>query len=194
MEPLVSIIIPVYGVEQFIGQCLESVIVQTYKNLEVIIINDGTKDKSADIAKDYARRDSRIKVFDFENGGVSVARNRGLSLCKGDYIFFVDGDDWINKCMLQDLVNHATTNDVDMIKFGVEEIDLEKNKCDLITFKKQQVFQDKLLDKYFEGVLWIMPCNALYKRDLALQVKFPEHLTYEDNYTAAMYLALAKKY
>ena len=85
-EPLVSVIIPVYGVEKYIGQCLESVINQTYKNLEIIVINDGTKDRSADIAKEYAKKDSRIKVYDYENGGVSLARNRGMDFSKGEYI------------------------------------------------------------------------------------------------------------
>lgn len=76
-KPLISVIIPVYGVEKYIAQCLESVISQTYKNLEIIVVNDGTKDRSAEIAKDYAAKDSRIKVYDFKNGGLSVARNRG---------------------------------------------------------------------------------------------------------------------
>ena len=77
---LISVIIPVYGVEKYIAQCLEYVINQTYKNLETIIINDGNKDRSAEIAKEYAAKDSRIKVYDFENGGVSVARNGGLEI------------------------------------------------------------------------------------------------------------------
>ena len=95
-EKLISVIIPVYGVEKYIHQCLDSIITQSYKNLEIIVINDGTRDRSAEIAKEYARKDSRIRVYDYENAGVSVARNRGLDLAKGDYISFVDSDDWLN--------------------------------------------------------------------------------------------------
>ena len=95
-QPLISVIIPVYGVEKYIAQCLESVINQKYKNLEIIVVNDGTKDRSAEIAKEYAAKDSRIKVFDFENGGLSVARNRGLEIATGDYISYIDSDDWID--------------------------------------------------------------------------------------------------
>ena len=95
-QPLISVIIPVYGVEKYISQCLESVINQTYKNLEIIVVNDGTKDRSAEIAKEYAAKDSRIKVYDFKNGGLSVARNRGLEIAIGDYISYIDSDDWLD--------------------------------------------------------------------------------------------------
>lgn len=99
-KPLISVIIPVYGVEKYIAQCLDSIINQTYKNLEVIVVNDGTKDRSAEIAKEYATKDSRIKVYDFQNGGLSVARNRGLEIATGDYISYIDSDDWLEqKCM-----------------------------------------------------------------------------------------------
>ena len=103
-KPLISVIIPVYGVEKYIAQCLESVINQTYKNLEIIVVNDGTKDRSAEIAKKYAAQDSRIKVYDFENGGISVARNRGLEIATGDYISYIDSDDWLDKRMYETLL------------------------------------------------------------------------------------------
>ncbi|WP_302178527.1 glycosyltransferase family 2 protein [Phascolarctobacterium succinatutens] len=99
-QPLISVIIPVYGVEKYISQCLESVINQTYKNLEIIVINDGTKDRSAEIAKKYAAKDSRIKVYDFKNGGVSLARNRGVNLANGEYIAYLDSDDWVDNKIL----------------------------------------------------------------------------------------------
>ena len=157
------------------------------------MINDGTKDKSAEIAKEYARNDYRIKVYDFQNCGVSVARNRGLFYSRGEYIVFVDGDDWVATNMLSDLIHYANSTDVDMIKYGVEEINFARNKHNLIKFNNKRIYCNNILKKYFEGVLWTMPCNALYKRELALSVRFPEGLTYEDNYTAGMYLALAKK-
>ena len=103
-EPLLSVIIPVYGVEKYISQCLKSVIQQTYKKLEIIVINDGTKDQSALIAKEYACVDERIKVYDFDNGGLSVARNRGLEIAQGKYVAFLDGDDCIEPDMYLGLI------------------------------------------------------------------------------------------
>lgn len=120
---LISVIIPVYGVEKYIGKCLESVIQQTYKNLEIIVINDGTKDKSAEIAKKYAAKDHRIKVYDYPNGGLSVARNRGLEHAHGDYIAFLDSDDWLDLKMYETLIKVALDNDADMVKCGFMETD-----------------------------------------------------------------------
>lgn len=110
-QPLISVIIPVYGVEKYISQCLESVINQTYKNLEIIVINDGTKDRSAEIAKKYAAKDSRIKVYDFKNGGVSLARNRGVNLANGEYIAYLDSDDWVDNKFYEVLLKAAMEND-----------------------------------------------------------------------------------
>lgn len=117
-KPLISVIIPVYGVEKYIAQCLESVIKQTYKNLEILVINDGTKDNSALIAKLYSEKDARIKVYDFPNGGLSVARNRGLEIAKGDYIAYLDSDDWIDSKMYETLLNTIIENGADMVKCG----------------------------------------------------------------------------
>lgn len=191
--PLVSVIIPIYGVEKYIGKCLKSLIEQSYGNLEVLVINDGTKDNSALIAKTYAEKDKRIKVFDFENGGVSLARNRGLAMAKGDYISFVDGDDWVHPSMYQDLVGLMLAEKPDIIKFSVDEVDVEANKVNTINFENKQVITEDTVSKYFEGVLYIMLCNGLYTREIATSVKFPVGLTYEDNYTAGMHLALARK-
>lgn len=192
-EPLISVIIPVYGVEKYIGQCLESVINQTYKNLEIIVINDGAKDRSADIAKEYAKKDSRIKVYDYENGGVSLARNRGMDFSKGEYISFIDGDDWVHPSMYQDLVGLMLKEKPDIIKFSVDEVDIEVNKVNKIHFESKKVITEDTVGKYFDGVLFIMPCNGLYTREVATNVRFPVGLTYEDNYTSGMHLALARK-
>ena len=115
VQPLISVIIPVYGVEKYISQCLESVINQTYKNIEVIVINDGTKDNSASIAKEYSKQDFRVKVYDFENSGLSAARNRGVSLAKGDYIAFLDSDDYVAPNMYEELINNALKTDADIV-------------------------------------------------------------------------------
>ena len=111
-EELISVIIPVYNVEKYIRFCLDSVINQTYKNLEIIIIDDGTKDLSGDIAEEYAAKDSRIKVIHKENGGLSDARNVGLDVATGKYIAFLDSDDVIAYDFYEYLYNLIKENNV----------------------------------------------------------------------------------
>lgn len=193
-QPLISVIIPVYGVEKYIAQCLESVINQTYKNLEIIVINDGTKDRSADIAKEYAAKDSRIKVYDFKNGGLSVARNRGLEIATGEYISYLDSDDWLDTKMYETLLETAMKNEADMVKCGI----IETNGAaeEKITFSDVKIInneQHKAFENYFKGILWTLAWNGLYKRELAKKVKFPDNVVHEDNYSSGMFLYLAKK-
>lgn len=128
--PKVSIIIPVYNVEKYIRQCLESVINQTYKNIEIIVINDGTKDGSMKIVEEYLE-DKRIKIINKNNGGLSSARNKGIEEATGEYIYFLDSDDWIEKDTIEVLVKNS--KDVDIIEanfFYFDEITKikEKNK------------------------------------------------------------------
>lgn len=193
-QPLISVIIPAYGVEKYIAQCLESVISQTYKNLEIIVVNDGTKDRSAEIAKDYAAKDSRIKVYDFKNGGLSVARNRGLEIATGDYISYIDSDDWLDTKMYETLLEAAMKNEADMVKCGI----IETNGAaeEKITFSDVKIInneQHKAFKNYFKGILWTIACNGLYRCDLAKKVKFPENIVHEDNYSSGLFLYFAKK-
>lgn len=193
-QPLISVIIPVYGVEKYISQCLESVINQTYKNLEIIVVNDGTKDRSADIAKEYAAKDSRIKVYDFQNGGLSVARNRGLEIATGEYISYLDSDDWLDTKMYETLLETAMKNEADMVKCGI----IETNGAaeEKITFSDVKIInneQHKAFKNYFKGILWTIACNGLYRCDLAKKVKFPENIVHEDNYSSGLFLYFAKK-
>lgn len=193
-QPLISVIIPVYGVEKYIAQCLESVINQIYNNLEIIVVNDGTKDRSADIAKEYAAKDSRIKVYDFQNGGLSVARNRGLEIATGDYISYIDSDDWLDTKMYETLLEAAMKNDADMVKCGIIETNgVTEEK---ITFSDVKIInneQHKAFENYFKGILWTLAWNGLYKKELAKKVKFPDNVVHEDNYSSGMFLYLAKK-
>ena len=193
-QPLISVIIPVYGVEKYISQCLESVINQTYNNLEIIVINDGTKDRSAEIAKEYAAKDSRIKVYDFKNGGLSVARNRGLEIATGEYISYLDSDDWLDTKMYETLLETAMKNEADMVKCGI--IETNGASEEKITFSDVKIInneQHKAFENYFKGILWTLASNGLYKNELAKKVKFPDNVVHEDNYSSGMFLYLAKK-
>lgn len=191
-EPLLSVIIPVYGVEKYIAECLDSVMHQTYKNLEIIVVNDGTKDQSAVIARKYACIDNRIKVYDFENGGLSVARNRGIELAHGKYITFLDSDDWIELDMYRDLVEKMEKEHLDMIKCAVYEVFDTKTKR-LIQFRSKAFKKILFLKKSFDAFLFTIVCNGVYTKDLVKQVMFPKGIVHEDNYASGMYQALSLK-
>ena len=190
-EKLFSVIIPVYGVENYIGQCLDSIINQSYNNLEIIVINDGTKDRSAELAKEYAQKDSRIRIYDYENGGLSVARNRGLDLAKGDYISFVDSDDWLHPDFYMKLAGALETNDADIAKCSIIETDTVTER--VIGFQKS-IAKKADFDLYFSkgGMLWIVVWNALYKREIVTCIHYPVGVNFEDNYASGMYLFKAK--
>lgn len=192
-KPLLSVIIPVYGVEKYISECLESIINQTYKNLEIIVINDGTKDNSSFIAKQYADKDKRIHVYDFENGGISVARNRGVELATGKYIAFVDSDDKIHPNMYTDMINKLEEHSLDLIKCGIIEFGNKIKK--IISFNEEEYFdgKNKIFNKYFDGLLWVVVWNAVYKASIVKKVLFPKNVIHEDNYSAGMYLFFSEK-
>lgn len=119
-SPLVSVIIPIYNVEAFLSQCLDSVIAQTYTNLEIILVNDGSPDNSAAICKEYAEKDSRIVYIKQNNAGLSAARNHGMRLAKGDYILFLDSDDYLSNDCIQCLINSAFKGYLPIIGFEID--------------------------------------------------------------------------
>ncbi len=116
MNILISIIVPVYNVESYLDRCIESLIQQTHKNIEVILVNDGSTDLSGSICDKYALKDKRIRVYHISNGGSSIARNYGLKKSKGDFIGFVDSDDWVKPNMFYELIKFATANDLKVVE------------------------------------------------------------------------------
>ena len=114
MEEKVSVIVPVYNVEQYLARCLDTVLAQTYENLEVICVNDGSTDNSLNILEHYARFDSRIKIVNKENGGLGSARNAGIKEAEGKYILFLDSDDYIASFAVEHLVKNAEKNNADI--------------------------------------------------------------------------------
>lgn len=114
---MVSVIIPVYNVEKFLNRCVDSILSQTYKNIEIILVDDGAQDSSPQICDEYAHKDIRVKVIHKNNGGLASARNAGLKVAKGDYILFVDSDDWIKDITIEELLNIAVKNQVDFVRF-----------------------------------------------------------------------------
>ena len=117
-QPLLSVIIPAYNVEKYIDHCLNTVTNQTYKNLEIIIVDDGSPDNSGKIIDDWSKKDCRIKVIHKENGGLGFARNSGLEIATGDYIAFIDSDDYIDLNMYETLINKAIETKSDIVYCG----------------------------------------------------------------------------
>ena len=121
-EELISVIVPVYNVEKYLNKCVESIINQSYKNLQIILIDDGSKDKSGKICDEYAKKDKRIEVTQKENAGVSAARNAGVEKAKGEWITFVDADDWIEKGLCSILYIKARQNDCEIAMCGYSRV------------------------------------------------------------------------
>ena len=115
--PLFSIIVPVYNVERYLGDCIESVLQQSFSDWELILVDDGSKDRSAELCDEYAQRDDRIKVIHKQNEGVSVARKTGCDNARGEYLMFVDSDDWIEKDCLQGVHDVVTRYHADIVRF-----------------------------------------------------------------------------
>lgn len=175
--PKISVVIPVYNVENYIEECLISVLKQSLKEIEVVIVDDGSPDNSVELIKKYMNFDPRIKLVQKENGGLSSARNAGVHAATGEYIHFLDSDDYINEGMYDELYQYANTEKLDIVKSNLGFIDnVYPIKKPALPTKEVFNFQD--CPSYLE---FISPCAALYKREfLNSTALFPLGITYED--------------
>ena len=123
MDNLISVIVPVYNVEAYLPRCVDSILAQTYKNLEIILVDDGTKDRGGVICDEYAAKDPRVKVIHKENGGLSSARNAGIDVARGEYLAFVDSDDYLEPEAMEVLLNAAVSNNVRLTCAGRYDVD-----------------------------------------------------------------------
>jgi len=176
---LISIIVPVYNVDKYLDECIKSIINQTYENLEVILIDDGSTDDSGKICDKWKANDKRIKVIHKKNGGVSSARNLGLENANGEYIGFVDGDDTISDNMFEILYNNMIKNDADisMCNYNIVRngnITYHKHNIenDLLIIEDKNTFYDLLNRDYYKGYLW----NKLFKKNIIKYNKFDEEI------------------
>lgn len=190
MNPLISIIIPVYNAEKYLNRCIDSILNQTYKNLEIVLINDGSTDRSGEICQKYSQSDIRIIYIEQKNVGQGVTRSRGVEICKGDYIAFVDDDDYILPTMYETMLNAITNNQVDMcvcqwnyeLPDGTHTIN---NKIYDENFygKKSSVEFAQYLYKYnnqenygYANGLVVSPWNKLFKKEIIKGVKAEGYL------------------
>lgn len=167
MDAKISVIIPAYNIQEYLGPALDSILAQTYENMEIIIVNDGSKDDSGAVADSYAAKDSRIRVIHKENGGVTSARLRGVAEAAGEFIGFVDGDDFIEPQMYTRLMENMQAYDADIAHCGYQmvfpsRVDYYYNSGKLVVQDEEQGCRDLLNGSFVEPGL----VNKLYRRDL----------------------------
>ena len=149
MKKNVSIVVPIYNVEQYLKRCLDSLLEQSYPYLEIICINDGSTDNSLEIIKEYSKKDARIKVISRENKGLLATRIEGVKESNGDYLIFVDSDDWVDKNYVQMLIEDALKNDSDIVRCNYKNVN-EKNEVKLIkNFENNVIVKEKFVDTVF---------------------------------------------
>lgn len=185
-DELISIVIPVYNVEKYLSRCIESVINQTYKNLDIILVDDGSTDNSGMICDEYANRDKRIRVIHKINVGLSSARNTGIEKCKGKYITFIDSDDWIELDFIEYMYEPFKTKNVD-ISISRLIVSYQNKNNKIINRKSKTYPQLWISDKniaiemlLYRKVFTNSACGKLYKKLIFDNIKFPVGRIYED--------------
>lgn len=194
MGELISVIVPVYNVQKYLEKCVNSIINQTYKNIEIILVDDGSKDSSGKLCDELKRKDNRIKVIHKKNGGLSDARNTGIKMSNGSYIGFVDSDDYIKEDMFEILynLNKDYSADISIVSFyeiynGTLISVRDSNKLEELT--KIEAIKELLIDTKIQSYAW----NKLFKRELFDSIQFPINKNYEDIATTLLLFEKANK-
>lgn len=187
---LVSVIIPVFNVAPYLNRCIESVLLQTYRNIEIILIDDGSIDESKQICDDYASIDSRVKVIHKQNGGVSLARNVGIDKAVGEFILFVDGDDFIKESMLEQLLQLQHRTGAPIVCSGFEKMEdgVITNACGKfseIVMDSDEIAKSFFDDGYVKNIMY-PPWNKLFSRSIFDTVRFNESLRIGEDFVFNM--------
>ena len=194
MNDLISIIVPVYNVEKYIEKCVNSIINQTYRNIEIILVDDGSKDRSGEICDELKLKDNRIKIIHKQNGGLSDARNAGMKIANGNYIGFVDSDDYIKEDMFETLYELCKKYNSDISIVSYYEIYHDKvigvrDSKKLYELNKIDAMKEILIDRAIQSYAW----NKLFKRELFEQIEFPTNKNFEDIATTLLLFERADK-
>lgn len=195
----ISVIVPVYNVEKYLSQCLDSIIHQTYKNLEIILVDDGSTDSSGLICDNYSQKDKRIKIIHKCQGGLSAARNAGLKIATGEYISFIDSDDFIDKNMYSILINNTQKYNSDIVWFNYYNYYSKKHFINSSIIKNNDLYDLSSSDKikFAKNLFYQYKMDAhvwakLYKRSIFNNIKFPYGKLFEDIFVLLPILSNAK--
>lgn len=178
-KPIISILIAAYNAAAFLPKCLDSVLGQTYQNLQVVIVDDGSKDNTLGVCQRYAEKDSRIEVYHQENQGVAATRNHLLEKVKGDYVLFVDADDWIELDMVEYLVSLATEVGAEMVMCDrvINDAKPSYKKPEVNILPQEDAVRDFIHHDYFVGALW----NKLFKSSVVYDLSFNKDIWYGED-------------
>lgn len=182
----ISVIVPIYNVEQYLHKCIDSIVNQTYHNLEIILVDDGSPDQCGKICDEYAEKDSRIIVIHKPNGGLSEARNAGLNIAKGDYILFVDSDDWLETNACESVINFAKDHNADIVTFGVIFVQDGKKTYSHFGLKGKVSPSDCIKGMVYqihENGIYNYAVNKLYSKVLFKSIRYEKGKLAEDQGT-----------
>ncbi len=196
-EELISIIVPVYKVEKYLTKCVESIVNQTYKNLEIILVDDGSPDTCPKLCDELAKTDSRIKVIHKENGGLSDARNAGIDIATGEYLMFVDSDDYIDRTICEKLYYLLTENNADFSMCDAVRFFEDEEPHSLVQNVNIKTFEGKnVLNQLFyaDSDYLVVAWGKLYKKNLFKEVRYPKGKLHEDVYVLHQILAQTDKF
>jgi glycosyltransferase involved in cell wall biosynthesis len=185
--PKVSIIVPIFNVEQYLHKCIDSLLAQSLQDIEIILVDDGSKDSSEEICDEYDKKDKRIVVIHKINGGLSSARNAGIRIASGEYLGFVDGDDWVDTNMYEVLYELCNENNADIGTCKISRNDKSVNNVKQGNkFNIEILNKEKAIHRMYEGKLTgFSACNKLFEKKIFFNILFPEGRAYED--AAIMY-------
>lgn len=192
-EPVITVVVPIYNVEKYLERCVDSILAQTFQDIEVILVDDGSPDNCAALCDEYARKDTRVRVIHKENGGLSDARNAGMDTAKGEYLCFIDSDDFIDPEMLQILYQLLTDNQADISICGVRNC-FESGAYEQCPDERQfvlsgeEALKQTLMGRELAGTI----CNKLIRRGLCREHRFIKGRTYEDAFFMPELLLQAK--
>lgn len=196
MKPLLTVVIPVYNVEKYLNRCIESILLQEWKNYDILLVDDGSTDNSPQICEDYAKAYDIISVIHKENGGLSEARNTGISNAEGEYVYFLDSDDWIEPNTFSDLAEVIESDQYDIISFNQEFV---KSEHDIIKSDskrtKRLTGKEALIDMFSYGFITGFATDKIYRKALFTKntIQFPVGKYYEDLGTNYKLFLAAKK-
>ena len=195
MDSLISVIVPIYNVEDYLERCVDSIINQTYKNLEIILVDDGSPDNCPQMCDDYAKKDSRIKVVHKKNGGLSDARNAGMKVATGEYVSFIDSDDYVSLDFYETLFQTMIDNDSDIVECSIvkfyenEKFDEYSDDQMIENFNTVDGLEELINENSFHQYVW----NKLYKSSIALDIPYEVSKLNEDDFWTYQIFGRAKR-